>query len=186
MNLELKARIIEANLDVVDINGFKYNLHLMELGTLKKFKVLLPIFDDVMVGDCFVSTNWIVTRYGTEEPIDLCVRVDSYEFVHDTNFSPSKYLISEMTGLFLNSEKCFLRTIGPDAKPFYAATLRVRDCFGDQFSNILIAFGNQAKKLSTVKKNSVIKCEVTVKARKYEEGYEFAVNNFEIISEGKQ
>ena len=77
VNLELKLRITEANLGIVDINGFKYNLHKMEVGTLKDFKVLIPIFDAIQVGDCIVTENWIVTRLGQEtQPVDLCVRLD--------------------------------------------------------------------------------------------------------------
>jgi hypothetical protein len=49
----------------------------------------------------------------------------------------------------------------------------------------VVAFGNQAKKLSTVKKQSILECEVTVKERRYSEGYEFAIVNLEVISEVK-
>ena len=48
MNFELKAEIIEVNLDTVDINGFKYNLHLMRVGTHERFKVLLQSIDSIL------------------------------------------------------------------------------------------------------------------------------------------
>lgn len=184
-NVELKARIIEANIDIVDINGFKYHLHKIEVGTLKGFKVLLPIFDDIMVGDCIVTTDWELTRFGNEEPVDLCLRVDKFEIDSSPDFILSKFIIAEVTGMFLSSEKCYLRTVGPTEKPFYMATLKVRDSHLEPFPNVLVAFGNQAKRLSTVKKTSVLKCTVTVKERRLDDGYELAVNNFEIISEGK-
>lgn len=185
MNLELKSRIVETNIDVVDINGFKYNLHMMELGTLPKFKVLFPIFDDVSVGDCFKSTKWVLTRLGTEKPADLCVRVDEFEYVRDANFEPNKYLNTRVKGLFLSSDKCYLRTVGPDAKPFYMATLKLTDSHGESYENVLVAFCDCAKRLSTVKSKSVIECEVTVKLRKEHPGYEFALCKLEVKSEGK-
>ena len=181
MNFELKAEIVEVNLDTVDINGFKYNLHLMRVGTHERFKVLLPIYSDVSIGSCIVSENWIITRLGTENnPVDLCVRVDKFELVNPEGFEVSKYLNTKVTGMFLNSEKCTLRTIGPDRKPFYMATIKIKDSFGISYYMIIVAFGNQAKRLSMVKKTSVIESGVTVKRRKNNEGYELAVINFEV------
>lgn len=183
MNLELKARICEVNLDIVDINGFKYNLHLVEVGNHPEFKVLIPIFADVSVGDCITTTDWILTRLGNEKPADLCIRIDKFEFVVNKSFEVSKYLNARVTGMFLNSDKCFLRTLGPDKKPFYMATLKVKDSYGEPFENIIVGFGNIAKKLSTIKKRSVIECEVTVKRRQEHPGYEFAVLAIEVKSE---
>lgn len=184
MNCELKARITEANIDVVDINGFKFNLHKMEIETLKDFKILLPIFNDVSVGDCIVTKDWIITRLGTcDKPVDLCVRVRSFDLVPSEGFQPSQYLNGKIVGMFLNSEKCYLRTVGPDKKPFYMATIKIKDSFSNSYAMLLVAFGNQAKKLSTVKKQSVIECNVTVKRRRDADGYEFAVIDLEVISE---
>ena len=185
-NLILKSRIIEVNLDTVDINGFKYNLHMMQVGTHDSFKVLLPIYNDVSVGDCITSVKWKVTRLGTSnKPVDLCIRVDEFELVSPDEFEVSQYLNSKVVGMFLNSEKCSLRAIGPDRKPFYMATLKIKDSFNQSYDMIIVAFGSQAKKQSTVKKSSVLECEVTIKKRKNNEGYEFAINNFEVKSEGK-
>ncbi len=186
MNCELKARITEANIDVVDINGFKFNLHKMEIETLKDFKILLPIFSDVSVGDCIVTTDWIISRLGNgNKPVDLCVRVKNFELVPSEGFKPSQYLNGKVVGMFLNSEKCYLRTVGPDKKPFYMATIKIRDSFKQPYSMCLVGFGNQAKKMSTVKKQSVVECEVTVKPKRDADGYEFAVISLEVISEVK-
>lgn len=186
MNCELKARITETNLEVVDINGFKFNLHKMEVGTLKDFKILLPIFNDVSVGDCIVTSDWDISRLGTcNKPVDLCVRVKNFELVPSDGFVPSKYLNGKIVGMFLNSDKCYLRTVGPDQKPFYMATLKIKDSFKIPYEMLIVAFGNQAKKLSTVKKQSIIECEVTIKHRRGAEGYEFAVISLEVISEVK-
>lgn len=183
-NLLLKARIVEVNIEPVDINGFKYNLHTMQVGTHKAFKVLLPIYNDVSVGDCIQSTKWKVSRLGTNnKPVDLCIRVDEFELVSPDGFEVTPYLNTKVTGMFLNSEKCSLRAIGPDRKPFYMATLKIKDSFNMSYDMIIVAFGSQAKRLSTVKKSSVIECEVTIKQRKNNEGYEFAINNFEVKSE---
>jgi hypothetical protein len=184
MNSELKVRITEANLDVVDINGFKFNLHKMEVGNLKDFKILLPIFNDVSVGDCIVTTDWIITRLGkNNKPVDLCIRAMKFELVPSQGFEVSKYLNGKIVGMFLNSDKCYLRTVGPDAKPFYMATLKIKDSFKIPYEMLIVGFGNQAKKLSTVKKQSIIECEVTVKNRRDAEGYEFAVISLEVLQE---
>lgn len=188
MNLELKARFVEANITIVDMNGFKFRLHKMEVETLSDIHVLVPIFVDVSVGDCFVTDNWVLTRLDEREnPAELCVRCDSIELVSSDNFEPSKYLNSEVTGLFLNSkEKMGLRTVGADAKAFYSATLRLKDANDVSFSMLLCAFGSKAKALSTVPRRSIIKCTVTVKRRKYEEGYELSLLDFVVKQEGKE
>lgn len=187
MNCTLKARIIETNLDIIDINGFKYNLHLGEVGKLTGIKLLIPIFDDVLIGDVIKTEDWVLTRTpdSSTEYIDLCVRVDKFEVLTD-DLTLSTHLISKVTGMFLTSEKCFLRELGPNKKPFYQATLKIRENGNEEnpYSVVLVAFGQNAKKLSTVRKLSILKCEVTVKLRKSYEGYEFAVNEFEVM-EGK-
>lgn len=186
VNLELKLRITETNIDVIDINGFKYNLHKMEVGTLKDFKVLIPIFDEIQVGDCIVSENWVVTRLGTEvQPVDLCIRLDKYALVEEDGFEVSKYLNAKVTGMFFNSEKCYLRTVGPDRKPFYMATLKLKDSYDINYEMLIVAFGNQAKKMSTVKKLSILDCEVTIKRKKELDGYEFAVLDFDVKNKDK-
>lgn len=184
-NVELKARIIEANIDIVDINGFKYHLHKIEVSTLKGFKVLIPIFDDVVVDDCIITTDWELTRFGNSDPVDLCLVVNAFKIDTSADFTLSKFIITEVYGMYLASEKCYIRAIGPTEKPFYMATLKLRDFHMESFSTVLVAFGNQAKKLYAVKKTSVLKCIVTVKERKNNTGYELAVNDFEVISEGK-
>lgn len=186
-NLELKAKITAANLDVVDINGYKYNVHKMDLVQLKDFKVLLPIFDDISVGDCFVSTKWIITCLDPSvKPNELLVRVDECEIVPSEGFEMTEYLNTKVTGLFCSSDKCFLRTIGPDRKPFYNATLKVQNSFNQSFDVYIVAFGNQAKKLSTMKTKSVIECEVTVKRSKHYDNMEFAIRTVKLKAEAKQ
>ena len=186
MNLELKARISGDGTDIVDINGFQYKLYRMEVGGHTNFKVLFPIFTDMHVGDCFMSTKWIITRLNKENnPVDLCVRVDDFERVESKDFVPSQYLNSKVTGMFLNSEKCVLKTVGPDLKPFYMATLKMRDSFKVSYEMLLVAFGKTAKELSVVPKQSIIACEVTVKPKRDKEGYEFAVIKFEVKTEAK-
>lgn len=185
-NLELKARIVEVNLGTVDINKFKYSLHIMQVGNLERVKVLLPLYSEIAVGDCISTTKWKISRLGSEnKPVDLCVRVDEFELQSPDGFVPSRYLNSKVSGMFLNSEKCILRTIGPDRKPFYMATIKVKDEFDVSYDMVIVAFGAQAKRLSTVKKSSVIACEVTVKERKSSPGYEFAIIDFEVKSEVK-
>lgn len=186
MNLELKARISEAGTEIVNINGFQYKLHRMEVGGHQKFKVMFPIFEDMHVGDCFVSTKWIITRLGREnKPVDLCVRVDGFERVNSEGFTVSEYLNGRITGMFLNSEKCVLKSVGPDLKPFYMATIKIRDSFKVSYEMLLVAFGKTAKQLSQVPKQSIIDCEVTVKSKRDKEGYEFAVINFVVKTEAK-
>lgn len=187
MNLELKAQIVETNLDIVDINGFKFNLHKMRVGTFDSFKVLISIFDEVEVGDCIVTNDWMITRLGTcNKPVDLCVCVKSFELAVSEGFQVSKYLNGTIVGLFLRSDKCYLRNVGVQAKPFFMATLKVNDLTKNPYEMLIYAFGNQAKKLSTVKSKTILQCTVTVKQKKYMDGYEFAVIDIETIREEGQ
>lgn len=175
MNEDLKVRISDVNLEVVDINGFKYNLHMVEYGNKKTIKTLIPIFSEVEIGDCIETNNWTLTQLGSKKPADLCIRIDSFDIVTDTkDFTVSKHLNCRVQGMFLNSDKCYLRTVGPDAKPFYMATLKIKDSLGLAYENIFIGFNNMAKKLSTIKKKSIIDCVVTVREKKDGKGYELA------------
>lgn len=183
MNLDLKARVIEANIEVVDINGFKYSLHKIELGTIKSFPALIPVFDDIDVGDCISSNDWSLTRLRGDNPPELCLRFNKVDLVIDARFKPSTYLNAKVVGIFLNSEKCYLRTVGSDAKPFYMATLRVKDHNNESFSNTLIGFRQQAMKLSTLKKGCLIDCEVTVREKKDGSGYELSVIKVDVLKE---
>lgn len=187
MNLELKAKITKANVGIHDINGYKYNEHRMSIVNLEDFPVLLPIFDDVTEGDCFISTKWIITCLDPSvKPNIIMVRVDEAQIVSDENFECTEYLNTKVTGLFCSSDKCFLRVIGPDRKPFYNATLKINNPFGQSFDMYLVAFGNQAKRLSTFKTKSVVELEVTVKRSKHYDNMELAVRQvIKIKQEGQ-
>lgn len=187
MNLELKAKITEANITVHDINGYKYNEHRMSIVNLKDFPLLLPIFCDVTEGDCFISTKWIITCLDpSAKPNVIMVRVDEAEIVSSDDFECTEYLNTKVTGLFCSSDKCYLKAIGPDQKPFYNATLKINNSFQQSFDMYLVAFGNQAKYLSTLKTKSVIELEVTVKRSKHYDNTELAVRKvIKIKQEGQ-
>lgn len=186
MNLELRAKITEVNLGVVDINGFKYNKHKLQVQKLDSVDVLIPVYTDVCVGDCFVSTDWILTCLEPKQkPMEILLRVDKLELASPDDFTMSEYLNSKVTGLFCISDKCVLKTIGPDKVPFFNATLKVKNSFDESFDLFILAFRNTAKAMSTIKRQSIIECNVTVKRRKSGKGWEFPVSNIEIRSEGK-
>ncbi len=186
MNCELKAKIVEANLGVIDVNGFKFNLHKMNVGRLEGFKVLIPIFDDISVGDCIKTHDWIISRIGKESnPVDLCVRVKNFELMPQEGFEVSEYLNGSIVGMFVKSEKCYLRTVGADRKPFYTGTLKIKDSYGSCYAMLICAFGKQAKKMSTIISSTIIDCVVTVKKRLNSPGYEFAVIDFKVAQEGE-
>lgn len=182
MNCELKARITETNLEVININGFIFNVHKMDVGQLKGFKVLVPIFHDVSEGDCIMTDDWAITRLGDgSDPVDLCVRISKFELLPQEGFETSAYLNGRVVGMFHKSDKCYLRTIGVTKKPFFMATLKIKDAFGVSFPMLITSFGKQAKKMSTVKSASILDCIVTVKRKLREPGYELAVIEFDVV-----
>ena len=184
----LKLRITKTNLDIVDINGFKYNLHLAEVQTLEDFKVLIPIFDDVLVGDVVSTTEWTITHLGAcdANPIDLCVRVDKFTLITSGDYTLTKYLNTWVHGLLLVSEKNTLQCVGVNKKPFFVATLKIKDECGNGFPMLLTSFGAVAKKMSTMKKGFVLKCEVTVKRLRQKNGWELSCLSVEVIQEGEK
>ena len=186
-NNNVKLRITKTNLDIVDLNGFKYNLHLAEVQTLADFKVLIPIFDDVLVGDVIESNEWVVTHLGScdAKPIDLCIRIDKFQIVTGEDYTLSKYLNSVVHGILIVSEKNQLQVVGVDKHPFFVATLKIKDEYGEGFPMLLTAFRNEAKKMSTMKRGSVLKCEVTVKRLRSTAGYELSCLTAEVIQEAK-
>lgn len=183
-NLELKARVTEVFPQLVDVNAFKYRLVTIEVEQVKNFRALVSIFHDVQAGDCIVTDKWKVTRIGKDtDPVDLCIRIDYLEVVPSEGFQMSDYLNAIVYGTYVCSEKCYLRTVGPDKKPFINATLKLEDADGDSFGMLLIAFNSNAKKLSTVKSRSSLKCEVSVKKRRHDPGYELTIISFNILKE---
>lgn len=187
MNLELRAKIIEANLGVVDINGYKYNRHRMCVKMLESIDVLIPVYEDICVGDCFVTKDWILTCIDTSiKPTEVLLRVDKFSLEPDKDFEMSEYVNSKITGLYCVSDKCYLKQIGPDKVPFFNATLKVKNSFDKSFDLFIIAFRNTAKKMSVIKRQSIIECTVTVKRRIKGDGWEFPVSNIEVRSEGKE
>lgn len=186
MNELLKAEIIEANLEVIDINGFKYNRHVMRVKQLDRIDVYIPVYIDISEGDCFESTKWMITCLTPKKkPIDVAIRVDKLDLCNPDEFEMSEYLNGKVTGLFCISDKCVLKAIGPDKIPFFTATLKVKNPFDEAFDMFILGFSNKAKKLSTIKRQSVIECTVTVKRRRSGEGWEFPVSNVEVKAEGK-
>lgn len=187
MNELLKARITDAFLGVVDINGFKYNKHKMRVKELEDITVLMPVFEDVYPGDCFESEKWVLTCLSPKKkPTDVLVRVDAFERVSEEGFEMSEYLNSKVTGLLCTSSKCVLKEVGVDRVPFFNATLKVKNSFNESFDLYILAFAKQAKILSTIKGGSVIECVVTVKRRLNGEGWEFPISNITVKSEGKE
>lgn len=184
MNLELRAVIVEANLGVVDINGYKYNKHRLRVNKLDSIDCYTQVFEDVCVGDCIVSDNWKLTCLDTKtKPIDVVIRIDTFELVPAEGFKPSDYLNSKVVGLYCISDKCVLRTKGPDKTPFFTATIKVKNEFDDSFDMFLLGFRNMAKAMSTVKKQSIVECTVTVKRRRDGKGWEFPISSIEVKAE---
>lgn len=183
-NLELKARVTKVFSELVDVNTFKYRLVNIQVGQVDEFPALVSIFHSVEVGDCFVTSRWKVTRIGKEtRPVNLCIRIDYLEVIPSDGFEVSEYLNSIVYGTFVSSEKCYLKTVGPDRKPFFNATLKLEDSDGESFGMLLIAFNSNAKHLSTVKSHSNLKCEVSIKKRRHDPGYELTIIRFTVIKE---
>ena len=145
---------------------------------------LIPVFTDLSLGDCITTDRWKLMYYKIDGATDeFCLRIDKMEIVDSAGFKVSEYLNTKIVGMFLKSDKTSIRSIGPEQKPFYIATLKVRDACSDTYEVPLIAFGKQALRLSTVKKASVIEAKVTIKERKNDDGYEFAIVDFEVKKE---
>lgn len=187
MNVLLKARITDAFKGVVDINGFKYNKHIMRVKELEDITVLMPVFEDVYPGDCFESEKWVLTCLSPKKkPMEIVVRVDAFERVSEEGFEMSDYLKSKVTGLLCTSSKCVLKEVGVDKTPFFNATLKVKNSYNESFDLYILAFSKQAKILSTIKGGSVLECTVTVKRRLKDEGWEFPISNILVKSEEKE
>lgn len=185
MNNELlKARITEAYLDTVDINGYKFNRHRMQIKNLDSIDVLISVFEDIYPGDCISTDQWVLTCLSPKaKPMEVLIRIDKFERCNSEDFEMSEYLNSRVTGLLCTSSKCVLKAVGVDRVPFYNATLKVKNSFNESFDLYILAFAKQAKILSTIKGGSLIDCVVTVKRRKSGEGWEFPISNITVKSE---
>lgn len=185
MNEVLRARVVDAYMGIVDINGFKYNKALIRVEKLDDIPCLIPIIVDIYPGDCFVSTKWVLTCLKPRKtPMDIVVRVDELEQCAEEGFWMSEYLNAKVTGLFCSSSKCYLKEVGVDRVPFYAATLKVKNSFKESFDLFILGFQKVAKQMSSITSGTVIECVVTVKRRLNEEGWEFPVSSINIKSEG--
>lgn len=175
-NLELKVRVVEVGLGIVDVNDFKYNLVKVDTQGVRDFAVLIPIFDQVDYGDCLILKRYKVIRLkGDFDAIELCIRVESFEIAEREGFVISEYLNVKVRGILTGSEKCYLRTIGPDKRAFFMCTIKLEDDYGEMFGILLCAFNTNAKKLSTIPFTSSVVAEVTIRRKLRVPGYEMAV-----------
>jgi hypothetical protein len=187
MNVLLKAKITDTYLGVVDINGYKYNKHKMQVKQLDDIDVLIPVFEDVYSGDCIATEKWVLTCLSPKtKPIEIIVRIDAFERVSPEDFEISEYLNSKITGLLCNSSNCVLKTVGVDKKAFYNCTLKVKNSFNESFDLYILGFSKNAKMLSTIKGGSVIECIVTAKRSQKNAGWEFPVSDITVKSEVKE
>lgn len=184
MNEVLKARITDAYLGIVDINGFKFNKHRMEVQKVS-IECLIPINEDVYPGDCIQSEKWVITCLDPKHrPVEVLVRIDEFEHHYEEDFQISEYLNTRVVGLFCISSKCVLKSVGVDRTPFFNATLKVKNSFDQSYELYILGFQKQAKQMSTIKGGSVVECVVTVKRRLNEPGWEFPVAAISVKSEG--
>ena len=182
MNVLLRAKIVDAYLGTVDINGFKYNKHLMSLGKIENVTCLMPVFFDIYPGEVFESTEWILTCLAPDEkPMEVLVRVDKAQKLDEPDKKPiSEYLNAKVVGLLCCSSKCKVQPIGPDAVPFYCCTLKVHNPFYQDFDMWILAFRNMAGTISAIPSGTVVECVVTAKRRRDGNGWEFPVNEIQV------
>lgn len=175
-NLELKVRVSKVGLGIIDINDFKYNLIKVDTVRFKDFPVLVPVFDQVEEGDCLLLTRYKVTRMeNSNDPVELCIRIEAFEIVERVGFEMSEYLNVKVRGILTGSEKCYLKTVGPDKRAFFMCTIKLEDDFRETFGILLVAFNTNAKKLSTIAFTSSVAAEVTIRPKLKVPGYEMAV-----------
>lgn len=187
MNELLKAKILDSYLGVVDINGYKYNKHIMCVQKLKRITCLMPVYMDIYPGDCFETTKWVLTCLEpNKKPIDVVIRIDEFTQCSPEGFEMSEYLNARVVGLFCTSSKCVLKEISVDKVPFFNATLKVKNAEKESFDLYVLGFWKIAKQMSTIKGGSVLECMVTVKRRQNGDGWEFPILSINIKSEVKE
>ena len=181
-NCFISAVVTKTDIGTVDLNGFIYNVVEVDIAQLHEFKVFIPVFADVDVGTIFTSTTWAVTRYKTEDSETLALRIDNLDIVD--KYEPIEYLTAKVTGMFVNSDKCKLKYVGPTRRAFYRCTLKLKDEFKESFSILLCGFKDNALKLSTLTRMTIIQAEVCIRDKRYEDGYELCINHFqELVKE---
>lgn len=185
MNVLLRAKVVDAYLGAIDINGFKYNKHVISLGKIENVTCLMPVYFDIYPGEVFESEKWILTCLTpNEKPMEVLVRVDEAVKVEDLTDKPlSDYLNARVVGLLCCSSKCKIKPIGPDAVPFYCCTLKVQNPFHENFDMWIFGFRKMAANLSNIPSGTVVECVVTAKRRRDGNGWEFPINEISIRKE---
>ena len=185
-NLTLKVRVCQANVAELDINGYKYNMSIVEVGNIPDMKAYIPSYISISEGDCLVTESWKITRYeGEEDFVDLVIRIDELSICDSKDFQVSPYLNCTVQGEFIKSAKCALKAIGPGRKPLLLASLKFWDEYSQPYTVLLAAFCNPAKRLAETPSHAILKAEVTVKRKQTDPGYEMAVIKYEVLEEEK-
>lgn len=175
-NCYMTAKVTKTNIGTVDLNGFIYNVVEIDVANLTGFKAFIPVFVAVDEGVAFSSEKWAVTRYKTETEETLALRIDSLDYME--NYEPIEYLTAKVTGMFVNSDRCKLKYVGPTRRAFYRCTLKLNDEFKENFSVLLCGFKDNALRLSTLTRTTIIQAEVYIRNKKFEDGYEFCIKTF--------
>ena len=185
-NLTLKVRVVQANAAELDINGYIYNMCIVEVGNIPEIKAYVPNFTRVSEGDCLVTESWKITRYeGETDFVDLVIRIDELSICDSKDFEVSPYLNSIVQGEFIKSAKCALKAIGPGRKPLLLASLKFWDEYSQPYTVLLAAFCNPAKRLAETPSHVTLKAEVTIKRKQTDPGYEMAIVKYDVLEEEK-
>ncbi len=184
INFDLYAKVVSTNLGLIDINNFKYNLGEVEVANFEKFRILVPIFVTVEVGDYIHTNNWAITRLDEGlNPVELAIRANDLKIVTEQQFHKMDRFCCKIQGDVITSSKTTLSSVGPSKKPFIRLSLRIIDEHGVNWMILLVGFNSTAKRIATVSRCTTINAEVTIKEKKYQPGYEFKLDDFSIKKE---
>ena len=182
-NLQISCKISKTGIGTIKFGTYVYNIVEVEIANMTNFKAFVPYWAELEVGDSFISEKWYITRFERDKnnPIHLAIRVDFLEKTE--NYEPIKHFMCKVSGRFLTSDKCHITTTGPTQKTLYRCTIRLKDEDGEYFTVLLSGFQDVALKMSTTPRYSIISGVACVKPKKYSQGYELCLSEFEIKSE---
>lgn len=182
MENALIVRVCEVTDRMYDFNSYIYRMITCCAETDTPFDTLIPVEDNVSVGDIISVDKCKLVRIDYEaKHVITAVRVDKFEIM-DKDTELSKYFNIPFLGMVKKQPESKVIEYGPDKTKFLKVRLQMRDADKKTFVVQLLGFDDKALLLDSFDRFKIITGVATLKHCRNREGHELALISAELYN----